>query len=226
MIIEYIVTELKETLATNCTKKIKELILNCDLKPGDKIKGDYLKNVLNCGLSPIREALTRLLATGVIELVDNSGFKLSTITQEMIVDFYKSYAKLEKVLFSESILKNDESWESSVVTSLHQLAKIETSNTKPSYANWSIYNDKFHDALVSGAGLSDLENAYKNLSFKKHWLHNCVYGTSVHREITVSHREHSKIAELALSGDGDTAIKLLYKHTSNSCDILLRSFKR
>ena len=216
----------KETLATSCSDKIKELILNGELAPGEKIKGDYLKNYLACGLSPIREALSRLVGTGVIELSDNIGFKVTPLSNEMIVNFYQSYAKVEKILFSESIINHHDEWESNLVTGLYKLAKIENANGKVEYSLWSAHNDKFHDALISGADLVDLNAFYKNLAFKRLWLNNCIYGAANHKLITTSHREHNKIAELALAGDEVTATALLYKHTMNSCEMLLSNFSK
>lgn len=218
-------TELKETLISRCVSKIRDLLLSDDLLPGDKIKGDYLKSYLNCGLSPIREALSRLVATGVVTFVDNEGFKVALLSESAIIDFYTTYAKIEKLLFSESILNHYEAWESNVVSSLFRLSKVENNDIKVEYQLWSHYNDKFHDALVSGSLLNGLDDLYKNLAFKKVWIHNKVYGCNNKKLITLSHREHNKIAELALLGD-EAATSLLYKHTMNGGDLLLRNFKK
>ncbi len=216
----------KETLATSCSDKIKELILTGELAPGEKIKGDYLKNYLGCGLSPIREALSRLIGSGVIELSDNVGFKVATLSPEMIVNFYQSYAKIERLLFSESILNHHDGWESNLVAGLYKLSKIEGSTAKVEYSLWSAHNDRFHDALISGSDLTEVNVFYKNLAFKRLWLNNCVYGADNQKLISTSHREHNKIAELALAGDEVTATNLLYKHTMNSCEMLLSNFTK
>lgn len=211
----------KETSASKCVSTIKELLLTGNIPAGSKIKGDYLKMKLDCGLSPIREALSRLTSTGVVEVVDNIGFRVAKLDKVAILDFYRTYAKIEQILFIESIKNCFEYWEKNVVSALYQLAKIETSNIKIEYSKWSKCNDEFHRSLTSGANLTELMQYYKSLEFKKLWYHNCIYGVENNKLITVNHREHNKIAQLALDGDETTASSLLYKHTIDSGDILI-----
>ncbi|MDD3267059.1 MAG: GntR family transcriptional regulator [Burkholderiales bacterium] len=216
----------KETLSSYCFNEIKKLILNCKLLPNEKIKGDYLKHELNIGLSPIREGLSRLITTGLVELVDNVGFKVADISYEKICDFYTSYAKLEQMLFLESIENHDEPWESKVVSSLYQLAKIENSITKATYSEWSICNDKFHESLVSGSKLNELNKTFEQMNIRKSWYHNLAYGIDNHKLISISHREHNKIAELALKREKELACNMLYQHTMQGFELIIINLKK
>ena len=42
-----------DTLATDCINNIRELILSGELFPGERLKGEYLKQKFKVGLSPI-----------------------------------------------------------------------------------------------------------------------------------------------------------------------------
>lgn len=210
-----------KTLSTICQDKIQNLILDCQIMPNEKIKGDYLKSYLEVGLSPIREALSRLIATGLVELIDNVGFKVASISRDKIWDFYVSYAQIEQILFIESIESHTEAWESEVVSSLYQLAKIENNRDKVPYHIWSKLNERFHDALVSGSKLNELKSIFKQLAVRKTWYHNLAYGVDNAKLVSVNHREHSQIAQLALIGNKEVATKILHKHTMHNFELVL-----
>lgn len=211
----------KETLTSYCTNKIRNLILEGKLLPGERIKGDYLKSYLGVGLSPIREALSRLVSTSLIESVDNVGFKVASITKSRVIDFYKSYAKIEALLFKEAIECGNESWESNIVAALYQLAKIENIGTKANYKAWSIQNENFHEALINGCPLVELKKVRASFTLLKEWYHNLAYGQSKNELVSVNHSEHSKIVELAIARKVESASAMLYHHTMHSLDSLV-----
>lgn len=217
---------MKETLSSSCFNKIKDLILTGALLPAERIKGDYLKTYLGVGLSPIREALSRMVNTGLIELVDNVGFRVAAISKENLLDFYRSYAKIELLLFKESIDNGNSDWETAIVSRLYQLSKVENSGSKVEYGLWSSLNEKFHEALISGCSLNELKKIRDNYSLRKTWYHNLAYSQVKNELLSVNHKEHSKIAELALARNFELASILLHKHTMQGFDnVVLRLTK-
>lgn len=212
---------IKDTLTTHCIKEIKNLILECKLLPGEKIKGEFLKNKLNVGLSPIREALSRLVSTKLVESTDNVGFSVASITKDGVIEFYQSLAKIEALLFSESIEYGTDNWEASIIAELYCLAKIENSGKKVSYKTWSICNDSFHTALIGACQLNELKQIRMNLMLRKEWYNNLAYGQFEDELVKVHHSEHSRIADLAIKRNVSSACALLYKHTMHSLDPLI-----
>lgn len=217
---------INETLSTSCFNKIIQLIYNGDLPPGEHIKGEYLKNQLGTGLTPIREALSRMINTNIVEFIDNIGFKVSKITTKIVTDTYISYAKLETMLLKEAIENGDDIWESNIVASLYRLSKIESEGTNAAYEIWSKQNEEFHDSLISGCNLSGLKNTRLNLLLLKNWYTNLANKNSMHQQIDVNHSEHSKIAELTISRRSEAACSLLYKHLMHSLPPLILKLKQ
>lgn len=215
-----------ETLATFCVSKIQDLILNAKLLPGERIKGEYLKNYLGVGLSPIREALSRLVSTGLVEFIDNIGFSVPLISSNKVYDTYKSYAKVEALLLREAIETGDEIWESEIIAALYHLSKVEKKDAKAEYHTWSIYNENFHKALISGCALNGLNNIRKHFMLNKDWYQNLAHHNLTNEQIDVNHSEHSKIAELAIARKTDAACAMLYKHTMHSLDPLILKLKQ
>ncbi len=201
------------TLASSCFMQIRQLILTGELLPGERIKGEYLKNRLQVGLSPIREALSRLVTTGLVEVVDNAGFRVASLSQEKIVDSFQSLAKLEALLLREAIESGDESWEAQIMASLYRLSKIEANNLKIPHSLWSTRNDEFHEALIAGCRLYGLKQMRQTFLTFKEWCYGLAYPGLNEELVMVSHQEHAQIAELAITRKADAACTMIYKHT-------------
>lgn len=201
------------TLASSCFMQIRQLILTGELLPGERIKGEYLKSRLQVGLSPIREALSRLVTTGLVEVVDNAGFRVASLSQEKIVDSFQSIAKLEALLLREAIESGDENWEAQIMASLYRLSKIEANNLKISHSLWSTRNDEFHEALIAGCRLYGLKQMRQTFLTFKEWCYGLAYPGLNEELVMVSHQEHAQIAELAITRKADAACTMIYKHT-------------
>lgn len=67
---------------------IKQNIVNCVYQPGEKISENFLKESLNIGRTPIREALKQLELEGLIRIEPKRGIFISNITAEDIRDIY------------------------------------------------------------------------------------------------------------------------------------------
>jgi DNA-binding GntR family transcriptional regulator len=211
------------TLSSICVSTITDLIYKGELLPGDKIKGEYLKNRLNVGLSPIREALSRLSATGLVEFVDNVGFRVSVLNREIIGDTYESYTKIEILMLQEAIENGNEDWEATIMGALHCLSKVESRGNKVNYKVWNDCNEKFHQSLISGCNLRGLCKSRQQLLFLKDWYNCLAYKES--DLIQVNHSEHKKIAELVINRQADSACTLLYRHTMHGLESLISKLK-
>ena len=204
------------TLASSCFVQIRQLILTGKLLPAERIKGEYLKSLLHVGLSPIREALSRLVTTGLVEVIDNAGFRVASLSKEKIIDAFQSLAKIEVLLLREAIESGDEVWESQVMACLYRLSKIEANNLKISHSLWSIRNDEFHEALIAGCSLQGLKQMRQNCLTLKEWCYGLAYPAINEELVMVNHQEHAQIAELTINRKADAACAMLYKHTLHS----------
>jgi|SRR6185437_4600197 len=213
------------TAATSCFNSIHRLILDGELSPGEKLKGEYLKQKFNVGLSPVREALFRLAETPFVEFQDNAGFSVATLSKEKVHDMFETHAKIECLMLEESIEQGDDEWEAAIMSNLYKLSKVEKNNTKVIYSTWSIRNDEFHNALVSGCKINGLIEVRNNCLQVKEWYINLANKHNKKHLITPHHSEHAKIAELAIARKTDVACDKLYNHTMTVVDMLVKKLK-
>ena len=214
-----------KTLTSSCFQQIQSMILNGDLAPGEKLKGEYLKQQLQVGLSPIREALAKLTTTGLVEGQDKIGYKVSAISEVKVYEVFKTYAKIECLLLKEAIADGDEAWEARIMAALYRLAKIEQPGVKVSYQLWSERNEEFHNSLISGCNLNPLLQIRNSCVQMKDWYTRLAYKSFAERLITAGHSEHLKIAELAIARDSEQATTQLYSHLKSGIELLIHKLK-
>ena len=210
-------------LATECFYQIRDLIVSGELLPGEKLKGEYLKHRLNSGLSPIREALSRLVETGLVEFRDKVGFRVAVLTVEKIQDLLKTHAKIECLLLAESIESGDDEWEARVMAALYKLAKVE--NGEVLYSQWLARNNEFHNALVSGCNIEGLNRIRSQCVQLKEWYTG--FGKKERKDdlIRANHHEHAKIVELAINRKNESACIKLYKHMTTGIDGIINNLQ-
>jgi len=213
--------QINQTMTSFCVNEIQKLVLSGELLPGEKIKGEYLKNVLGVGLSPIREALSRLANTPLVDFIDNVGFMVARLSKEKLVDTYTTYAKIETLLLADAIECGDDEWESRIVAALYRLSKVEKDVGSVKYVDWVRLNNEFHEALVSACKLRYLQQIRQECLLIRDWYYTLAF-PNLYEELTeVSHDEHRKLADLVIARKTDQASQLLYDHTLHRLDILV-----
>lgn len=118
------------TLTTQCYEDIKHDILEGILAPGEKLTIEKLKNKYAVGHTPLREALSRLIDSHLVEMVENKGFYVTTLSESKVRDIYRTFNQIETLAVKQSIELGDDAWEGSIVAALHQLSLIEKKKPK------------------------------------------------------------------------------------------------
>ena len=205
-----------QSLITQIYNKLKKSLINGDLKPGEKLKIDSLKDKYNSGHTPIREALTSLVKDGLVERIEQKGFVASNVSMKHFNEILKTRIWIEEIAIKKSMenKKGLEAWEENLILLNHRLNKKDwTEKYNPENPNsWEMMHKKFHISLISRSGSDFLtkfcEQLYdQNLRFrflliknKKNYLKRSV------------NKEHQDILNAVLSRDIDRAQKSLVKH--------------
>lgn len=85
----------RETLQEKVYESIKESIVKNELMPGDVLSIDSLADELGVSPTPVREALARLSAQGLVENARNKKARVAPVTEEDILETYEVRKLLE-----------------------------------------------------------------------------------------------------------------------------------
>lgn len=95
-------------LSTDLVHQIRILILNNDIQEGERINEVQLSQTLGISRTPLREALTRLLADGVLEAIPRRGFFVTRLSVEEFRDIYPMRAILDPIALELSGIPSTE----------------------------------------------------------------------------------------------------------------------
>lgn len=120
------------------------------LAPGAPLRSDELRARYNVGISPLREALTRLASERLVTSVGQRGFRVAPLTAYDVQDTMMTRIVIEREALARSIRNGDIAWETAVVAAFHALSRNPIP-TEPGAATqiWAAHHRQFHMALLS-----------------------------------------------------------------------------
>ena len=142
------------TLASSVYDRLQSDILTGVLEPGQKLRLKELAERYETGNSPLREALNRLSAAGMVLREENRGFRVPTANAEDLAEVTRTRCWLEEIALRESIEHGDSQWEERIVIAFHWLESSARttgeSEKEPTLSpEWEAHHQQFHAALVS-----------------------------------------------------------------------------
>jgi GntR family carbon starvation induced transcriptional regulator len=199
------------TLASTVAGKIRSDILEGRLPPGTKLKLDTLRDQYEVSLSPLREALSRLGAEGLVVMTDQKGYRVAPVSAENLQEVTALRANLEVMALAKSIEHGDDRWEDALVAAYHRLQRMEESARKGIHLDgWDQAHRTFHITLFSASGMPLLLQFCNTLHDLGDRYRRLFLATNVHdRDVPA---EHKAILDAALARDKDLACTLLRQH--------------
>ena len=95
----------KKSFTDVAYEKIKELILNEDIGPGEIVSENQLAEYMNMSRTPVREAIRRLEAEGILVSRQGIGTIVKMLTLKDIEDIFEVREAME-LIASETAIKN------------------------------------------------------------------------------------------------------------------------
>ncbi len=84
---------------------LKRLLLSGVIAPGERLDPARLAEELIAGVTPIREALLRLVGERLVEIRHNTGFHLPVLTETILVDLYRIHFELLRLALGSPAMK-------------------------------------------------------------------------------------------------------------------------
>lgn len=212
-----------ETLASVVYRKLRNDIIKGSLEPNSKLRLQVLKETYNVGNSPLREALNRLSAEGLVVREENRGFKVAPADLNELWELVRTRCWLEEVAIRESIANGDSEWEEQIVLTYHWLSRTPRYNETDNDVSqdWETHHRNFHLALLSACNSNILIGYCAQMHQQTVRYHNLAAVVEYRKRHELD--EHKAILDAALERNADEVIKLLHAHYKVTADIIVDS---
>lgn len=147
------------TLAHRAYQQIREDIIHGRLAAGTKLKLESLVQHYEIGMSPLREALARLVGDHFVTTEDQRGFWVAPLSLEDLDDISRIRNLVENEALSLSIEHGDAEWERQLREVFDYLGEIEVDlsgiqHTLPDAVldDWEQRNRLLHQTLIGACG--------------------------------------------------------------------------
>jgi DNA-binding GntR family transcriptional regulator len=209
------------TRASAVYGRLREDIAHGVLEPGSKLGVEAMGQRYGVGASPLREALSRLSAEGLVDRNDQRGFRVAALQWSELPTLTKNRVQLESLALRESIEHRDAAWEEALVLLVHRLSRTPRSLSAEQYVpnpSWETLHRDFHRMLLARCPSRWLRAFCDTLAEEAYRFRQVAAGSSFSKRN--EHHEHQAIFEAAIAGQADEAVRLLTEHYTRTATVV------
>lgn len=196
--------------------RIKEDILLGRYKPTEKLNIERLKKNYDVSLTPIREALNRLVSTDIVELIPNKGFRVMPIALSEVVDLYETWILILKEALALAIKHGNDDWESQILAANHRLDKLQSSEdfiADPDLFEYVSRYRSYHQALLGACPSQWLLKLDATLfeQAERYRFARFIHVDDFYALLVKKAKVHKQLTKYSLKRDVDAAVMVLEK---------------
>ncbi len=204
-----------ETIPDKICRLLREAIINGDLKPGQHLAQTELAESMGVSRMPIREALKKLEAEGLVTIEPHRGAIVRQFTIEEIEEIYYLRKIFEKQAVEESVRRMT----LEVYNDLEQL--VHDMDSTHDIGEFVKLNIAFHELLISCCPYPRLNNFIKQLSTGLPLNTPYIFPKGIGKSKT----EHSEILAAVKIKDSQRASELIELHIDRAGLNVLQNLK-
>jgi len=220
---------LDSTKADDIALVIEEAIVSGELAPGTVLRQEQLSEQFNVSRTPVREALRRLAALGLVSFVPNRGVRVRTISRDELHEAFLVRAELEGLatevaapkITPDELEELDECEQRFSRISQELRAREPGDERRTIMGDWVRANHAFHDVIYRAAALPLVEQLAK--SARRTFSGPAVWAPGDHSLDGLylkNAEQHRAIKQALVAGSAAGARELAREHVMSSFTLL------
>lgn len=181
-----------------------------ELVPGQWVRERILAETMGVSRTPVREALNKLAAEGLVRLEHNRGAQVVEWTREQIMEIYGLRAATEGYIASVAAQKIDDATLRKLEANLERYAHA-IDEDDVSRAHAAELNAEFHETVAAAAGNETL--LYLASGVINNPLARRTFLRYSHRDLERSYEYHRHLVEALRDHDSEAASMIMQVHT-------------
>lgn len=215
------------SLSEHAYRTLRTAILDGALHPGERLRAIDLRRSYGLGLTPIREALTRLSVEGMITGETHRGARVRDASLDELADVTAARVEIERACLARAMAAGDAAWEAGIVAAGHLLSRTplpEGPEDRAGAALWEGRHRAFHFALVSACGSQWLLRFWNTLAdqSERYRAIRLIRRDEAEAEVRDVAAEHDAIMRAVVVRDAARALDLMTAHLRATADSVAR----
>ncbi|WP_397474714.1 GntR family transcriptional regulator [Pusillimonas sp.] len=212
------------TLPEVVYRELRKAILNGVFMPGQMLRQDEVAARLGVSRSPLREALPRLEADGILVLHPRRGYAIAELDREEVIEVFDLRILLEVELARRSIARRTEADIANVYSIATNMRRLAEKHDDDALAQWFELHMKFHDALLTPA---QCPHHLKALQHSRNMIEGYIR-TEIRLtgDVSQAQTEHTELAQAFVLGDQDKFLSLTRLHSEHTRKRLLTGLQQ
>ena len=198
------------SLHEELVERLRNLVMEDDLKPGEKVPEKELCERFAVSRTPLREALKVLASEGLVILQANRGARVAEVTREETENTFPVLAVLEELAGKLACERMDDAAVAYIERRHTAMIAAYAARDRPTYFQ---ANQDIHKALVQGAQNAVLASHHKNLAMRVHRTRFMVNLSEDRWAQAIE--EHEQMMEKLRARDADGLGALMKTHMMN-----------
>ncbi len=201
-----------ETTADRVFQRLQKAIVEGEIATGSKLSEPVIAKEYGVSRAPLREALSRLEHTNLVERKPNVGCRVISLSREHLVEVYQIRESLESLAAELAAANMTDAEVEDLATLLQQHKK----NIKADQHYFQKEGDMdFHYRIVQGSKNKNLINLYVHDVYHLIRLYRFQFGM-VSPRVSRAFVEHEHLVDALRQRDADLAHYLMKRHIRQS----------
>jgi DNA-binding GntR family transcriptional regulator len=213
----------RSTLGEDVYETIKSLVMEHTLAPGDRINIDALARELDVSPTPVREALARIEADGLVRKRPLVGYTVSPLlTRDEFTNMFDMRVVLEGAAARWAAVRAADGMRTEIEAEAAATNAPEDGDAAGwhSHAAFTARDSRFHDLIAEAAGNPLLRDGIARLHAHLH-LHRLYFP---YAQAGTTNEEHRRIAAAIRAADPDAAEAAMRDHLASARERHLPAF--
>lgn len=202
---------------------LMEAIAERRLRPGERLMLDDLAAQMGVSRTPIRDALARLAAEGLVQPTGRRGFRVTPPTAEDLTDLYRLRLMCELYAVEEGIANVTPELLAALREHAAECVRLSVSPNPAEHLGVMAHDRGFHRLVVGLGGSRRLSELFERLSIHQQTYRTGVFLLIAPAELQAAYRlEHAAIVEALAQGQVEAAKRAIRHHVQGGLERTLR----
>jgi DNA-binding GntR family transcriptional regulator len=210
------VLEGHRTLADRAFAALHDAIVAGHLAPGERLPIEELGDALGMSAMPIREALRRLDAAGLVENIPHRGGRVTELSVPDLAEVYEARLALEPLAVRRAAERFGAGEAALATQRLRALDELPDEHSPESWAAHTAFHFALYEAADSRWLLRLIEPLWE--TSQRYRL-----AANVAPRLRARSDEHEVILRACVDHDAELAARLLYNHLTRTANVVSRA---